>query len=78
MLSKIILVTFLSLLLAGCTTKIDQLKEQIQNKGVKQEEVGEEAKKDPEDMSLDEIEQELEGMEDSEVEADLEAIDKEL
>ncbi|HUV46503.1 MAG TPA: hypothetical protein VMW29_00055 [Candidatus Bathyarchaeia archaeon] len=78
MLTKIILISFLALVLTGCTAKISELKEQVQNKGVEQEEVGEEAKKEPTDMSLEEIEQELEEMDDPEVEADLEAIDKEL
>lgn len=70
------------LLLTGCSAKIGDLQQKSDNirskDGSAKEEVQEEFQPAVEDMSLDEIEEELEGMDDMEIEADLDEIDKEL
>lgn len=69
----------LSLFLAGCTVQGEKFKgktELIKEKNGAVEE--KEAKKDPADMSLGEIEDELNQMEDLEIEEDLDALNDEL
>jgi hypothetical protein len=84
MLSKIILILSL-LLLSGCTAKIQELQqksEDIRSGAVDVEKTEEEKEEENapavEDMGLDEIEDELENMDEVDVEADLDEIDKEL
>lgn len=75
-LKKILSVALLSLILTGCTATIQKLKETGQGivpPGEKREE-----KKDPADMSLEEIEKELNEMGELEFEEDLESIEEEL
>jgi len=74
---NIIIFSALVLLLTGCTVQINEPKQKVetQKSGA---EVSEGEKKDPSEMSLEEIEEELESMEDIEVEEDLDALDEEL
>ena len=73
----IIIFSALVLLLTGCTVQINEPKKKVetQRSGT---EVSEKEKKDPSEMSLEEIEEELESMEEIEVEEDLDALDEEL
>lgn len=74
---NIIIFISLILFLTGCTAQVEELKEKVQTQKSGTE-VSEEEKKDPAEMSLDELEEELESMEDIEVEEDLDDLDEEL
>lgn len=64
-------------MLTGCTAQINEPKQKVetQKSGT---EVSEGEKKDPSEMSLEEIEEELESMEEIEAEEDLDVLDEEL
>jgi cell division protein FtsB len=85
---SIFLISFLALFLTACQADLDELQEKTkavrEQKETASEEVeetvGESAdwQKDPQDMSLDEIEEELNDMEDLEIDEDLDNIEEEL
>jgi len=83
---NIIIVFFCLLSLSSCQIKMDEKIQQEQKKETQTDklqegEVGrvkETQQKDPKEMSLEEIEDELENMEDIDLEKDLEEIDQEL
>lgn len=81
MLTKIILI-FSLFLLTGCTAKIQELQQKSKDIRSRVSDVDKTAEGENapavKDMDLNEIEDELENMDDLDVEADLDEIDKEL
>lgn len=79
---NIFLLFSLVFVLTGCTARIEEIRQKATQpeteEKIVEEEVVKEDLQDPKDMSLDELEEELEGMEELEIEEDLDKIEEEF